>query len=76
MKILAGRWGDTRTDERDQQLIEAGADAVTSTLQATRQQLHAWLAIFAKPEVTTELTNQTGPAPAEIDSTAGELATV
>lgn len=78
VKILAGRWGqgDARTTERDQQLIEAGADTVASTLQATRQQLHAWLPIFAKPENATAVTNQTGPESADIDSLAGALAPV
>jgi hypothetical protein len=54
---------------------------VAPSLQATRKQLHAWLAIFAQPS-GSETTNQTAPVPApaplaaQTSSLSGELAAV
>jgi predicted PurR-regulated permease PerM len=50
-KILVGRWGRKGVSESEQQqLLEAGADAVTNTLTATRRQLVTWQPIITAPK--------------------------
>jgi hypothetical protein len=55
VKIVVGRWGLTGDDakQNEEQLREAGADAVTTTLLETRDQLNDWLPSFANDGVTT-----------------------
>lgn len=47
-KILVGRWGEREPSE-NQQILEAGADGVTETLERTRMQLAAWLPVLLTP---------------------------
>jgi hypothetical protein len=48
-KILVGRWGLVGDLERNQeQLREAGADRVETTLLATRDHLQSWLPVLAQ----------------------------
>lgn len=49
-KIFVGRWGRKANEDSEKQLLEAGADAVSSSLLATRNQLNAWLPIFAQSD--------------------------
>jgi hypothetical protein len=52
VKIVVGRWGlsnDAKPNE--EQLREAGADAMTTTLLQTRDQLNAWLPMLASDGV-------------------------
>jgi len=47
VKIIEGRWGRKDNEENEQQLLEAGADAVATTLLATRNQLTSWAPVLA-----------------------------
>ena len=56
LKIVVGRWG-LRDDvkQNEEQLREAGADAMTTTILETRDQLNALFADPANEGVTTSL---------------------
>ena len=54
VKIFVGRWGlRDEVKQNEEQLREAGADAVTTTLLDTRDQLNAWLPSLANEGPTT-----------------------
>jgi predicted PurR-regulated permease PerM len=56
-KIIVGRWGlKGNLEENREQLIEAGADHVETTLLATQNQLSAWLPLLSQKhdEATTD----------------------
>jgi predicted PurR-regulated permease PerM len=50
VKILVGRWGRKANEESGQQLNEAGADVVTTTLLATRSQFNTWQPILTQSD--------------------------
>jgi B12 binding domain len=53
-RIVVGRWGFKGNVEQNQeQLREAGADQVETTLVETRTHLHAWLPVLAQEEAKT-----------------------
>jgi predicted PurR-regulated permease PerM len=53
-KIVVGRWGLKSSVEQNQdQLLEAGADQIETTLLETRIHLSAWLPVLAQQEVRT-----------------------
>ena len=50
-KIVVGRWGlKDDVEQNDEQLREAGADQVATTLLETRRHLSAWLPVLAQAE--------------------------
>src|SRR4029077_2824884 len=50
-KIFVGRWGlKDNVEQNDEQLREAGADQVATTLLETRTHLHAWLPVLTQDE--------------------------
>ncbi len=52
-KIVVGRWGlKTDLEANREQLAEAGADLVETTLVGTRDHLTAWLPVFAQDDLT------------------------
>lgn len=54
-KIVVGRWGLKGNVEQNQdELREAGADQVETTLLETRNHLHAWLPVLALEEATAK----------------------
>jgi hypothetical protein len=54
-KIVVGRWGLTdNTEDNQEQLREAGADQVATTLRQTHAHLVSWLPVLAQPEKTEE----------------------
>jgi hypothetical protein len=54
-KIVVGRWGlKTSVEQNEEQLREAGADQVETTLLETRNHLHAWLPVLAQQEPKTK----------------------
>jgi predicted PurR-regulated permease PerM len=54
VKIFVGRWGlRDEVKQNEEQLREAGADAMATTLLETRDQLNAWLPSLANEGVTT-----------------------
>lgn len=56
-KIVVGRWGlKNNVEQNQEQLLEAGADQVETTLLETRAHLSAWLPVLA-PEVTKTTAN-------------------
>jgi len=53
-RIVVGRWGlKGNVAQNLEQLREAGADQVETTLQETRTHLHAWLPVLAQEEAKT-----------------------
>ena len=53
-KIVVGRWGlKGNVEQNQEQLREAGADQVETTLLETRTHLHAWLPVLAQEEAKT-----------------------
>jgi predicted PurR-regulated permease PerM len=49
-KIMVGRWGlKGNIEENQEQLQEAGADEVETTLLTTRDHLNAWLPVLSQP---------------------------
>lgn len=53
-RIVVGRWGlKGNVEENQEQLREAGADQVETTLLETCTHLHAWLPVFAQAEAKT-----------------------
>jgi CheY-like chemotaxis protein len=63
VKIVVGRWGLRGDDakQNEEQLREAGADAVTTTLLETRDQLNAWLPSVAHEGATTSTGGEASP---------------
>jgi predicted PurR-regulated permease PerM len=52
-KIVVGRWGlKGNVEQNEEQLQEAGADQVETTLLKTRDQLNAWLPVLAQHRPT------------------------
>jgi methylmalonyl-CoA mutase cobalamin-binding subunit len=53
-RIVVGRWGlKGNVEQNQEQLREAGADQVETTLLETRTHLHAWLPVLAQERVKT-----------------------
>jgi hypothetical protein len=53
-KIMVGRWGlKDNVEQNEEQLREAGADQVATTLLETRTHLNTWLPVLAQPEAKT-----------------------
>jgi predicted PurR-regulated permease PerM len=53
-RIVVGRWGlKGNVDENREQLLEAGADQVETTLLETRNHLQAWLPVLDQGQVKT-----------------------
>jgi len=53
-KIVVGRWGlKGNVEQNQEQLREAGADQVATTLLETRKYLSTWLPVLARPEAKT-----------------------
>jgi hypothetical protein len=53
-KIVVGRWGlNDNVEQNEEQLREAGADQVATTLLETRRHLSTWLPVLAQPEAKT-----------------------
>jgi methylmalonyl-CoA mutase cobalamin-binding subunit len=53
-RIVVGRWGlKGNVEQNQEQLREAGADQVETTLLETRTHLHAWLPVLAQEEAKT-----------------------
>jgi hypothetical protein len=51
VKLVVGRWGlHSNVEENIEQLREAGADQIETTLQDTRAHLNAWLPVLAGAE--------------------------
>ncbi len=53
-KIIVGRWGRQINEENYDQLIEAGATSVDTTVEGTRKQLNTWLPVFAQTEAKSQ----------------------
>jgi predicted PurR-regulated permease PerM len=57
-KIVVGRWGlKSNVEQNQEQLLEAGADNVETTLLETRTHLTAWLPVLAHAEMKSTGTN-------------------
>jgi predicted PurR-regulated permease PerM len=55
-KIVVGRWGlKSNVEQNQEQLLEAGADQVETTLLETRTHLSTWLPVLAQEEVNVPL---------------------
>jgi len=53
-KIVVGRWGlKDNVEQNEEQLREAGADQVATTLLETRRHLSTWLPVLAQAEAKT-----------------------
>jgi hypothetical protein len=53
-KIVVGRWGlKASVDQNQEQLLEAGADQVETTLHETQTHLSTWLPVLGHEEVKT-----------------------
>ena len=53
-KIVVGRWGlKDNVEQNQEQLREAGADQVETTLLETRTHLSTWLPVLAEAEAKT-----------------------
>jgi hypothetical protein len=53
VKIVVGRWGlRDEVKENEEQLREAGADAMTTTLLETRDQINTWFPSLANEAAT------------------------
>lgn len=49
VKILVGRWGlKGNIDQNREQLLDAGADGMTTTIVETRNELNAWFPVLAE----------------------------
>jgi predicted PurR-regulated permease PerM len=58
IKVLVCRWGlKGNVDDQRDQLQEAGADAMTTSLEETRTQLDAWHAVLAQESDTSDASN-------------------
>jgi cell division inhibitor SulA len=54
-KIVVGRWGlKSNVEQNQEQLLEAGADQVETTLLETRTHLNTWLPVLAQEETTSQ----------------------
>ena len=48
LRIIVGRWGLTEgAEDQEKALLAAGADQVSTTLLASRDEVHAWLPALA-----------------------------
>lgn len=69
VRIIVGRWTASTSGESHDQLKKAGADAVSTSLLATRDQLNVW-----RPVLAHELQIQTNGEPAEGRRLTGAVA--
>jgi hypothetical protein len=62
VRIVVGRWGIKGNIEQTQeQLREAGADHVGTTLSETRDHLVAWLPVLAEGEASVQVQRSVAP---------------
>jgi hypothetical protein len=55
-KIVVGRWGlKDSVEQNEEELLEAGADHVETTLHETRTHLNTWLPVLSQEEVKPTL---------------------